>query len=51
MSCDEVFALYLSLVATKVNDVYYRSVIRFILHYRDCLNQYGWEKRAENDDP
>ena len=52
MTFDEVLALYLSIVAQKVSEEYYsQNVIRFALHYRECLNKYGYEKRAENEDP
>jgi hypothetical protein len=50
MSCDEIFSFYLFLVSQKVRKEYYLVVIKFILHFRDCLNKYGWEKKAENDE-
>lgn len=48
LTCDEVFSLYLRHVSKQVNDTYYRNVIRFILLYRECLNEYGWLKRREH---
>ena len=51
MAFDEVAALYLSIVAPQVNEEYYAQVLRFMLHYRECLNKYGYEKKAENLDP
>ncbi len=48
LTCDEVFSLYLRHVSKQVNDTYYRNVIRFVLLYRECLNEYGWLKRREH---
>jgi hypothetical protein len=48
LSCDEVFALYLRHVSKIVNENYYRTVIRFVLLYRECLNECGWLKRREH---
>ena len=46
---DEVLAQYLRHCSTIVNAHYYKVVIRFVLLYRDCFNQFGWLKRAEAD--
>ena len=48
LTCDEVFCLYLGDVAKQVNHVYYKTVLRFIMLYRDCLNEIGWQKRKEH---
>ena len=48
ISCDEVFSLYLRHVSKIVNENYYRTVVRFVLLYRECLNEYGWLKRREH---
>jgi hypothetical protein len=45
--CDEVFCLYLRDVCRKVNEAYYRTVLRFMVLYRECMNEYGWIKRRE----
>jgi hypothetical protein len=50
LSCDEVFAIYLYEISQKINPEYYKTMIRFVLAYRECLNRYGWEKKAENDE-
>ena len=47
ISCDEVFCLYLREVCRKVNETYYKTILRFILLYRECMNEYGWIKRRE----
>lgn len=48
LSCDEVFCLYLRHVSKLVNENYYRNALRFVLLYRECLNEYGWLKRREH---
>lgn len=48
LTCDEVFALYLRHVSKQVNESYYRTVLRFVLLYRECLNEYGWLKRRDH---
>ena len=49
LNCDEIFAQYLRHLSTIVNEHFYRTMIRFILLYRDCFNQFGWLKKAEAD--
>lgn len=48
MTCDEIFSLYLRHVSKQVNEQYYKTVLRFVLLYRECLNEYGWLKRREH---
>ena len=45
LSWDEVFAFYLSQVAYKVNHNFYKTMIRFIISFREWLNTYGWKKK------
>ena len=47
-TCDEIFSLYLQDVSKRVNDHYYRVCLRFILLFRDCLNEFGWFKRRDH---
>lgn len=47
LSADDVFTMYLVHVASLVNQDYYRTVLQFVLLYRECFNQYGWQKLAE----
>ena len=47
LTCDEIFCLYLRNVCKLVNENYYKQVLRFIILYRECLNEYGWLKRRE----
>jgi hypothetical protein len=48
LTCDEIFAMYLRHVSKQVNETYYRTVLRFVLLYRECLNEYGWLKRRDH---
>jgi flagellar biosynthesis GTPase FlhF len=48
LPCDEIFALYLRHVSKLVNESYYRNVLRFVLLYRECLNEYGWLRRRDH---
>jgi len=50
LSSDEVFAIYLNEISKKINPEYYKTMLKFIIAYRECLNKYGWEKKAENDE-
>ena len=47
-TCDDVFSLYLRDLCKKVNESYYKTVLRFVLLYRECLNEYGWLKRRDH---
>ena len=47
MTCDEVFCMYLREISKQVNENYYRQCLRFIVLYRECINECGWLKRRE----
>ena len=47
MNCDEIFSIYLRDVAQKTNGNFYSTILKFILYYRECLNEFGWQKKAE----
>ena len=47
LTCDEVFTLYLGYVSKQVNAIYYKTVTKFVLMFRECMNQKGWIKRRE----
>ena len=49
LCADDALAMYLLQMSQKVNQDYVASVLQFVLLYRDCLNQYGWQKIAESD--
>lgn len=42
LTCDDAFVLYLGDVSKYVNATYYKTVLRFIVLYRECLNELGW---------
>ncbi len=50
LSADEILAFYLASTSTKVNPDYYLYLLKFVVGFRECLNRYGWEKKAENDE-
>ena len=39
--------MYLRDLCKKVNESYYQTILRFVLLYRECMNEYGWIKRRE----
>ena len=47
MTCDEVFCMYLRDVSKNINENCYKQCLRFILMYRECINEFGWLKRSE----
>ena len=47
LSCDEVFSIYLRETCRKVNAKFYSVIVKFILLFRECLNEYGWQKKRE----
>jgi len=49
LNCEQIFTLYLREFSTMVNEVFYSKLITFILLFRECLNIYGWQKRAEHE--
>ena len=49
LSADDAFALYLRYAQMLVNADFMKTMIHFIILYRDCINQYGWQKIAEAD--
>ena len=48
LTVDEVMCLYLRDVSRKVNKQFYKTTLRFVLLFRDCLNEWGWMKRRDN---
>ena len=39
--------MWLRSVCKLVNETYYKQALRFVLLYRECLNEYGWLKRRD----
>lgn len=48
IKCDEIFTMYLRDICKRVNEGYYKTILRFVLLYRECLNEYGWLKRRDH---
>lgn len=42
MKVDEIFALYLYHVSKRTNKKFYFHVLRFVMLFRECLNEIGW---------
>lgn len=40
--------MYLRDICKVVNENYYKTCLRFVLLYRECLNEYGWLKRRDH---
>jgi len=49
MLVDETFALYLSKISQKTNPSFYKTVMAFVILFRECLNEIGWQKRIESE--
>ncbi len=41
-NCDDLFCTYLNHLCLKVNPDYYKQLLKFVLLYRECLNDFGW---------
>ena len=50
MRIDETFALYLYKVSLKTNPNYYKTILAFVIFFRECLNQIGWAKRIQSEE-
>lgn len=45
MKVDEIFALYLYRLSNRTNEQYWKkSALPFVILFRECLNEYGWQK-------
>lgn len=49
MLVDEIFALYLYQISKKVNENFYKTVLMYVLLFRECLNEIGWQKKIESE--
>lgn len=49
MLVDETFALYLFRTSQRVNEEFYKTVLAYVIFFRECLNEIGWNKRVESD--
>jgi hypothetical protein len=49
LSCDDVCGIYLREVSQKVNTKFYKTLLRFVILFRECCNEYGWQKVIETE--
>lgn len=49
MFVDEIFALYLYRISVKVNENFYKIVLMYVILFRECLNEIGWQKKIESE--
>ena len=50
MLIDETIALYLYKISLKTNPNYYKTILAFVIFFRECLNQIGWAKRIQSEE-
>ena len=49
MLVDEIFAFYLYKISLKVNEMFYKTVLTYVILFRECLNEIGWQKKIESE--
>jgi hypothetical protein len=49
MFVDEIFAFYLYKISQKVNENFYKIVLMYVILFRECLNEIGWQKKIESE--
>jgi len=49
MLVDEIFALYLFRTSQRVNEEFYKIVLAYVIFFRECLNEIGWNKKIESE--
>lgn len=49
LNAEQLLVLYLREFSCMVNETFYKKLITFVLLFRECLNIYGWQKRAEHE--
>ena len=47
LSWDEVWGIYLREVSQKVNAKFYKTMLKFMILFREWCNEYGWQKIVE----
>ena len=48
LTFDEALSYYLADVSKKVNIVYYKTILRFVMLYRECVNEQAWSYRKDH---
>ena len=49
MLVDEIFALYLYRTSKRTNEIFYKTILAYVIFFRECLNEYGWGKKIESE--
>ena len=49
MLVDEIFSLYLYRISLKVNEIFHKTVLTYVILFRECLNEIGWQKKIESE--
>ena len=49
MLVDEIFALYLFRTSQRVGEDFYKIVLAYVIFFRECLNEIGWNKKIESE--
>ncbi len=49
MKVDEIFALYIYEISQKVNRNFFYIVVQYVILFRECLNEIGWQKKLESE--
>ena len=49
LNWDEVWGIYLREVSQKVNAKFYKTLLKFVILFRECWNEYGWQKIIETE--
>ena len=49
MLVEEIFAVYLWKISSRVNSDFYRIVLAYAILFRECLNELGWSKKIESE--
>ena len=49
-TCDETFAYYLYDVCPKVNSEYFHFIIKFIILFRECINNYRSKNSEQSNE-
>ena len=44
-----MFSVYLREISQKVNDTFYKLILKYVICYRECANRHGWSKLEEKE--
>lgn len=49
LTCDEVLGIYLREISQKVNTKFYKILLKFVILFRECCNEYAYQKLIETE--